>query len=665
MTYTHDYRTLATCDTNDLTNWHPIDSGSIDSSHFAKQGDAGITLYKSDTHTNVFGAERKIPPQPINGYVVALWLYIAHEKALHILRDARICIVDGNGNKMYYPVLRFLREGWNIVGLCGRYTYGHGDPDRIEIIRIELETLEASDRLPRDEIVMDYWVKGTTISVEDEDEITFDDIWRYVNAVELPVMLKTGGRAYELIGSITLTNTSMKEKRFTLTQLIPRGSFNSGAIIKFKDSHTPMEIVFGEVVDEKKKRGKDGGVFIYDFDLCHGGIFGGGINNAVYCYGTAFIAGRVTDNRSFGMWIYDQQPPSGLQNRLWNITSHSCPNLLQYDTDLYNWWCNENQHYCIQIRSHRPSTMMVIAKGVSETIRLGSFTYTTTVKNVRAENSTYLIYAWGCDGGVAHIYNVDTDTWKIHLTFTTGGSPVTIHFYYDTKFRLKDRDGNPLPNRTLKIYDKDGTLMETLTTNQNGETPTESLEYAYLQASSSGTYDYDDLTKRFPYTIEAYTDTKLEAVFNGVTPQNLDKPQTIELIEAVTTVTAQAWCSKAQYQTGENAVIYANFTDQAGNPVTGLTVTATVTKPDQTTSTITLKDDGTPPDETANDGTYTGSFTETQQTGTYHVTVNTTVSGIPATAKTRFEAGILESKIEEVKTELVEHDRKMQLAMFK
>ncbi len=90
------------------------------------------------------------------------------------------------------------------------------------------------------------------------------------------------------------------------------------------------------------------------------------------------------------------------------------------------------------------------------------------------------------------------------------------------------------------------------------------------------------------------------------------------------------------YSTNTNLSFYSNGAQieisseakENGSPVTGSSVTATVTLPDESTQTITLFDDGTNGDPVANDGVYFNVFSNTTQSGTYSIrsTVERTTS---------------------------------------
>ncbi len=71
-------------------------------------------------------------------------------------------------------------------------------------------------------------------------------------------------------------------------------------------------------------------------------------------------------------------------------------------------------------------------------------------------------------------------------------------------------------------------------------------------------------------------------------------------------------------------------------PLTGATVTAKLALPDNTTQTITLQDNGTGGDATANDGVYTGNFTATTQPGNYRIVLNASRATAPAFSREAF-----------------------------
>jgi hypothetical protein len=96
------------------------------------------------------------------------------------------------------------------------------------------------------------------------------------------------------------------------------------------------------------------------------------------------------------------------------------------------------------------------------------------------------------------------------------------------------------------------------------------------------------------------------------------------------------------YRPGDSIVITAELTE-ATTPLTGATVTAHVQKPDESTSSITLYDDGSHGDYQANDGVYTNSFADTLYPGYYgiiSVASGSTTSGHSFTRSDSLEVSV-------------------------
>lgn len=75
--------------------------------------------------------------------------------------------------------------------------------------------------------------------------------------------------------------------------------------------------------------------------------------------------------------------------------------------------------------------------------------------------------------------------------------------------------------------------------------------------------------------------------------------------------------------TGQSIILLAELSDNAG-AVTGATVIANITLPDESVQTITLYDDGTNGDDTADDGIYSFTFSATTREGSYSIEARAT-----------------------------------------
>ena len=95
--------------------------------------------------------------------------------------------------------------------------------------------------------------------------------------------------------------------------------------------------------------------------------------------------------------------------------------------------------------------------------------------------------------------------------------------------------------------------------------------------------------------------------------------------------------------------LYVKFLDSAGNPVTGLTVTGLLTKPDTSTENLTYVYSGNTYVETV-EATWTGI------TGRYNFTAETTIGGIVYSVSNKFYVDIL---LSELSDQLKKHDQKM------
>ena len=96
------------------------------------------------------------------------------------------------------------------------------------------------------------------------------------------------------------------------------------------------------------------------------------------------------------------------------------------------------------------------------------------------------------------------------------------------------------------------------------------------------------------------------------------------------------------YGPGDSIVITAELTE-AANPLTGATVMAHIQKPDESTVSTTMYDDGSHGDQQANDGIYTSAFADTLDPGYYGIIVvasGSTTSGHSFTRSDSLEVSV-------------------------
>lgn len=537
MSFAHNYVQVASCDTDDLPNWTPIGDGALsNNTTIYREGDAGINIYKPNTTQTLFGAYKDIPATDMKNKALALFLWIKNANTLEKIQSCKLRVYDDNGNWGEYDITHLLRVGWHIVGLpCDTYAFDNQSPtapDLTKISRIEIlfETTDPSITIDEGEIVMDNWVYGQYIRVvggTESEPWTFDKVYREVQKLKLPVMEKIGNNCYVLIGRLyvgdNFHDTWFIDKNFVLIS-----SVNSNSWGAFFTNYNYAKVRFGEIIDIGAKRTAYGGVIINASKNCYASIFGGaGTESRIECYGTVFKSYYAR-----GLWVNDAIAKPETPNRYWNISAmFRVQNIFLYNSEIYNWISTEPE-YGLQIKSTTPKILSALVKGGYEGIRLGSWNYHARIENIIVLDTGRLIYCWGTSGNPsAELINVETTTWKAYVAGTVG-TPFKIEIKYQVKFRVKDKDGNPLSGRLVKIYDKDGNYITELSTDVNGETDYYELPYAKLEDTlpeSSHLYDFDDWYKYYPYIIEVWYGAELEAKFIGVNVQMLAKPQVIEL----------------------------------------------------------------------------------------------------------------------------------------
>ncbi len=114
---------------------------------------------------------------------------------------------------------------------------------------------------------------------------------------------------------------------------------------------------------------------------------------------------------------------------------------------------------------------------------------------------------------------------------------------------------------------------------------------------------------------------------------------------ALMPVTLNAFTNKASLQINESVYIYFVPRNYTGF-ISGLQVNVSIVKPDSTTVNLTMVED-------PYNNVYYCLFSDTNLIGTYLVIVKTEIYGFPAEARTRFEVGTLEQKLDEMLAEIV------------
>jgi pimeloyl-ACP methyl ester carboxylesterase/subtilisin-like proprotein convertase family protein len=98
-----------------------------------------------------------------------------------------------------------------------------------------------------------------------------------------------------------------------------------------------------------------------------------------------------------------------------------------------------------------------------------------------------------------------------------------------------------------------------------------------------------------------------------------------------TSIEMESTLDQTGYHRNDPVIIRATLTN-TGTAIVSANVSAVIAYPDQHTVTVALIDDGTGEDTTANDGIYTGVFTDTAQSGLYRILVNADKAATPTLA---------------------------------
>jgi len=119
---------------------------------------------------------------------------------------------------------------------------------------------------------------------------------------------------------------------------------------------------------------------------------------------------------------------------------------------------------------------------------------------------------------VVKLINCKAMNWKVNWYLESGDISGELHRIYAVVFKVTDVNGNPLANREIKVYDKNGNLIAQAQTDSNGLTDEVEILYAKLvNPYSDGkwhTFDENDWEYFNPFTIEVYYGNELE--YRGV-----------------------------------------------------------------------------------------------------------------------------------------------------
>jgi hypothetical protein len=604
---TSDFVTLDSCD--DPSAWTPIGDGQVSLNTIDyKQGTGAININKTGTTTVVFGANRTISSTNFRDKVLVVWFYFDSQSTLNKLVKAQVRIYDSSGNYAYFNIAN--KTGWQAFRRIGNSPDGTSAtaPDYSAIVKIQayFESRSASDTIPTGSIVMDFWHLGYYVQVDGgtfDAPIPFSDIvdWDRTNAMGLLDYTDGTYIAY-------------------WRQLI----VNSGAL-----SITNTKLIFHWNTENALYVKAYAGLKVLD----------------------SYMEGSATVR--YGFWTrYDYAPTmqtlrSTWVSRLGGVSVFNSADGYVDDVTLIS----PNDAVVDGVVGTKAGKVMIKAGGYvvgASTSRIASAilfvdAYRFGGTAIGGEwGKTLVVSKLRCEETVLQdVLNLPTD---LTSYFDSGVTNYHSYVKYSFNLRLVDQLGNPIPNATVILYDKNGNQVFKVTTNSNGDIPEQIVTTQdYLWDGSKAV-----LTDYNPYLLHI----ELNGVKQVEHKLNLYNPYRAT-ITTTTIYNAEARVKSPYYLLNENAIIEFIVYDWNQKPITGLAVNAYITKPDNSIVGISLKDDGIAPDQMANDGTYTGQFNKTDEVGTYFVKVNTTIYGNVVTARTSFDVGKLEQKIASVNQSII------------
>jgi len=638
MVITHDFMLIDNCEYP--SKWTAVGDGavSLNTTNYI-EGAGALNIYKPNTTQTLFGAELRIG-QTINlqNKVVTLWVYIRDIGTLSKISSVKIYFYDVNGNYGYFELLdgvsyydmvftEPLRTGWNpvriLVPIKTKYSGGNFVPPwegksstdidvtQVSRIRIEIATKNPSDTVSEGEIAVDAIFYGSLITVSggtQADPMTLSkayDQWdKRIPVFEAISSAVPHYRVYCYIyfrDYITLENSVLEITGFIT-------DYNTSPLYSFMDSYT-MGVVRNMLIIFRGSGNWWRNEFI-------------SISNAMVNFENVviFLTGGGS-TASGGTATLKISLPSGyyLKNVYIQGYWHSGFETTDMSGDLINVTVNNLYN-------------VVIARYSTKRYNINLFRTTTYPGYGGSQYFDKPIIGEGVTFGQVgpSSKNVLYDP-VILATPRVSGSNVVVEIWYSVKAQIKDLGDIPVSNATVEIYDDQGNLLGRTTTDSNG----------WMQQPIYV------LRRRFGYSNSVWIDEMHKARIRVTKDSTVFLDKYFEVDNpfytttfVVNTYKATAYPHKTPIQLNEPVTIYSEFSDWSNTPLTGLTVTATITKPDGSTVSINLTE--------YEPGKYSGTFTGTDQVGTYTVVVSTTIQGNTVSTKTVFDVGRLEQMMEKV-----------------
>jgi len=117
-------------------------------------------------------------------------------------------------------------------------------------------------------------------------------------------------------------------------------------------------------------------------------------------------------------------------------------------------------------------------------------------------------------GQINKFINCKANRWIVRWLTREGDVSGETQRIYAVRFKVTDVNGNPLANRVVKVYDKNGNLIVETTTDSNGLTPEVEILYAKLTNpyADNTWHEFTDEDWEYfnPFTIEVWYNNELE-----------------------------------------------------------------------------------------------------------------------------------------------------------
>ncbi|MCW4017997.1 MAG: carboxypeptidase-like regulatory domain-containing protein [Candidatus Bathyarchaeota archaeon] len=114
-----------------------------------------------------------------------------------------------------------------------------------------------------------------------------------------------------------------------------------------------------------------------------------------------------------------------------------------------------------------------------------SYGYGTTMKNLFGRNLSYAAQLYSFSG-MANLVNASFDSWNFSWQGTIYPQG-RINRQYEFDLCVTDKNNTPIESATVEIFDKDGNLVFSAVTDENGNIPTQTITRGYYQQSTGNT----------------------------------------------------------------------------------------------------------------------------------------------------------------------------------